>query len=176
MVFKKIMNTKEYNFVDSLEIGKQGELIIKHFLEQTFDIVADVSDIKEYQLQDIDYVCTKGNTSITIEVKTDTYKSGNLYYEYYSCLERQTEGCMQKTKADIICYYFINTNELYILNTEQFRLWVNKNLSRFRPSLVTNIMGTKMFHSQGYCVPKKFLENTFRYYKKIILKDVSSIC
>ena len=25
----------------------------KHFLEQTFDIVADVSDIKEYQLQDI---------------------------------------------------------------------------------------------------------------------------
>ena len=160
---------KEYNFTDSLYIGKQGESKIKNFLNNNFDEIIDVSDMKRFQQLDIDYVCKKGNQIITVEVKTDTYNSGNLFYEYYSCIEKETEGCLEKTKADYILYYFIYSNELYILKTNEFRKWFHKNIFKFKCSYVCNTMGNIKFNSLGYCISKNILESDFNEFLKITL-------
>ena len=114
-----------YEFKKSLNVGNAGEEKIKQFLLSLSNIesVKSVQNIKKYQDEDIDFIVTfKNKKQYTVEVKTDTYTSGNLYYETVSCAEKNTLGCLEKTKADFIFYYFAKYDRLYILKTNSFRL------------------------------------------------------
>ena len=77
-------NVTLHDFEKSLNIGKQGESIILNFLLTLEDIksIRQVQDIGFYQRKDIDFIVTfKNGKKYTVEIKTDTYKSPNLYYE-----------------------------------------------------------------------------------------------
>lgn len=163
-----------YEFNNSLIVGNEGEKKVKDFLLSLDHIekVKSVQNIKKYQLEDIDFVITFKNKNIcTIEVKTDTYKSGNLYYETKSCVEKNTIGCLEKTKADYIFYYFSKYDRLYILKTNPFRNWVKNEILKFSKNPSNSVLKKKevfnkvtfnsnneLYTSEGYIIPLRYIE------------------
>lgn len=92
-------------------MNKQGlavQEIVKHHLEQRGNKVVDVSQVKDYQKHDIDFIVFKGDKSTTLEVKKDKslFRTGNIFVEcgfqrgnFYSL------GWIKYCEADYICYY-----------------------------------------------------------------------
>ena len=162
------MNNKVYEFNSSNKIGHQGEQFVKQWILELHPNVAsitDVSDDKIYQKQDIDFVIdfTNGKQA-TVEIKTDTYKTGNMFFETVSNEEYRTKGCLMKTNANFLFYYFPNYQNgvLYIFKMKSFRKFVLDNISHFRERKVTNTTHTSI----GYIVPLSYIENNFSEYKK----------
>jgi len=163
-----------HDFKKSIIVGQEGEEIIKNYLRNNPKVESfeDVSNIERYQNRDIDLIVQfKNNTAVAVEVKTDTYTSGNIFYETMSNMEHGVVGCMVKSKADYLFYYFTKTRELYILDFEKYRTWFRANRYRFTRKLLKNVdkARTGTYTSEGYTIPKKFLEEDFKGYKKIIL-------
>lgn len=162
------MSNKIYEFNSSNKIGHQGEQFVKQWileLHPNVNSITDVSEDKFYQKQDIDFVVdfTSGKQA-TVEIKTDTYKTGNMFFETISNEEYQTKGCLMKTNADFLFYYFSNYQNgvLYIFKMKAFRKFVLDNLPHFRERRVTNTTHTSI----GYIVPLSYIENNFAEYKK----------
>ena len=162
------MSNKVYEFNSSNKIGHQGEQFVKQWILEFHTNVASITDVsndKFYQKQDIDFVVDFINgKQVTVEIKTDTYKTGNLFFETISNEEYQTKGCLMKTNADFLFYYFSNYQNgvLYIFKMKAFRKFVLDNLPRFRERKVTNTTHTSI----GYIVPLSYIENNFSGYKK----------
>lgn len=171
----EINNKKIYKFENSLTVGCEGEEKIKQFLLSLNNVlkVQSVQNIKKYQIDDIDFIIEFTNKKIaTIEVKTDTYKSGNLYYETKSCVEKNTIGCLEKTKANYIFYYFNKYDRLYILKTNLFREWVREEIKNFNLDPDNSKLNKKqvfnkrysdnnsnnLYTSEGYTIPLYYLE------------------
>lgn len=169
-----INNKKIYKFENSLNVGYEGEEKVKIFLLSLDNVsnIISVQNIKKYQDDDIDFIVEFTNKkSATIEVKTDTYKSGNLYYETKSCVEKNTIGCLEKTKADYIFYYFNKYDRLYILKTNLFRKWVREEIKNFNLNPSNSKLNKKqvfnkrysdnsndLYTSEGYTIPLHYLE------------------
>lgn len=105
------------NFEKSLEQGKIGEDIVFEYLKNKFEKVVDVSDDKQYQSDDVDFLCYRDNKEFKVEVKTDYRmdKTGNLFFELSH--ERKTgtyQGFFYKSTADFLLNLNANTNKLYI--------------------------------------------------------------
>lgn len=162
------MSEKVYNFKDSIKFGKYGEDIVINYIKNLKYDVIDVSNDKKYQNMDIDILLkTKDNTYIGVEVKTDSYDTGNIFFEIVSSTYPFNEGCMFKTRSDFIFYFFTKTKELYILNTSKYRKFVLDNISRFEFKKVKN----KTYESLGCLVPKKAVEKNHEICRKVVLKD-----
>jgi len=119
---------KIYNFDDSNEFGKKGERIVKNTLARLYPelIIEDKSNDRVYQSKDIDAVVksTKHNNQRQIEIKTDSYDtSGNIAYEIISNTTYNTLGCLEKTEADTIFYYFPHSDVLYTFAMPDLRNW-----------------------------------------------------
>lgn len=114
------------------EISNKGEEIIYNYLwkhKSTLKVI-DVTKDKWFQQFDIDFIQVDCNGGVNkIEVKTDRLadKTGNMVYEIWSDRRIYAKGCFEKTEADYIFYYLINTKVLYIFNTQELRTWVNKH-------------------------------------------------
>ena len=109
-------------------VGQNGEYIIYNYLSNhssTINLI-DVSKDKWFQQFDIDFIQITNDGINKIEVKTDRIadRTGNMVYEVYSDKRFYTLGCFEKTEADYIFYYLINTNILYIFDTQELREWV----------------------------------------------------
>ena len=88
--------------------GIEVQEIVKSHLTQRHIKVVDVSQVKDYQRHDIDFILFKGDKSTTLEVKKDKslFRTGNIFVEcgsqrgiYYSA------GWVKYCEADYICYY-----------------------------------------------------------------------
>ena len=178
---------KVYEFKKSLNVGELGEDIVEKYLNSLNNVreVKSVKNIKKYQNDDIDFLVYLNNgKKLSIEVKCDSYKSGNLYYETKSCVELNTPGCLEKTKADYIFYYFLNLKTLYIFKTNKFREWVRSEIKKHNINPQSNIIRKKevfnkffnkksnsedIFTSLGYTIPLNYIEsrlNNTNIYKK----------
>lgn len=171
----KSERVKIHNFKNSLEMGKKGEIIITDFLKEYPGVVEvyGVEHIKKYQEEDVDLlVLFKDKKKRKIEIKTDGYMTGNIFYETVSSIEGNTVGCMEKTKADFLFYYFPRSEELYIINMRAYRKWFSENKEKFTQKIITNKCrdNKNVYHSEGFLIPKSFLESNFKAYKKHILK------
>lgn len=159
------MSDKVYEFNSSNQVGKVGEEFVLSQLKtlpQVSEII-DVSDNRHYQIEDVDFFVRFVNgQEYKVEIKTDTYKSGNLFFEIYSNVETRTQGCLMKTKADYLFYYFVNLKSLYVFHMEDFKKFVLDNLNSFKQRTVKNLT----FNSMGYLVPLKFIEENFKNMKK----------
>lgn len=169
------MNDVVHNFNKSINIGEHGEQIIKSYLEANPDVldVIDVSKDKSYQDKDIDFIVKlKNGENISVELKTDTYDTGNIFYEAISNQEYNVLGCMIKSKARCLFYYFIKTKELYIIDFKAYKKWVNKNNERFVRKRIKNInkCGNAITHSVGLLIPKRIFEREMigHFNKKIV--------
>lgn len=169
------MSNTVHNFNKSINVGDYGEQIIKSYFKTNPNIVyvIDVSKNKKYQDKDIDFIVKlKNGENISVELKTDTYDTGNIFYEVISNKEYNVLGCMIKSKAKCLLYYFIKTKELYIIDLKSYRKWINKNNERFAKKKIKNInkRGNDITHSIGLLIPKRIFEKEMIGYfnKKII--------
>lgn len=169
------MNNVVHDFNKSINVGDNGEQIIKSYFENNPNIVdvIDVSKDKKYQDKDIDFIVKlKNGEDISIELKTDTYDTGNIFFEAISNKEYNVLGCMIKSKAKCLFYYFIETKELYIIDFKEYKKWVNKNNARFAKKKIKNInrYGNDITHSIGLLIPKKIFEKEMvgHFNKKIV--------
>lgn len=78
-----------YNMKDQLAVGKLGEQVAIDYVKKScelgrlsFESYEDVRSIKTYQEQDIDFLIhRKDGRTVTLDAKTDTYTTGNIFLE-----------------------------------------------------------------------------------------------
>lgn len=119
------------------KIGNKGENAIYDYLlnhPSTIKLI-NVTKDKWFQQFDIDFIQQDIFHNINkIEVKTDRLadKTGNMVYEIWSDKRTHSKGCFEKTEADYIFYYLINTRILYIFKTIDLRAWVRLHASSLK--------------------------------------------
>lgn len=110
-------------FKNSLEIGKQGEKIIRNKLAQ-FGFNTEDSNIKEIDFT-VSYTYPMfGKIAVTCECKYDIYanKSGNIAIEVFNTKLVKPSGIMS-TK----CYFWfhvLSDNEIYFALVKSLKKWV----------------------------------------------------
>lgn len=176
-----LITERVHNFQQSLILGEQGESKIFDYIKQieTTKDIKDVRNMSEYQSKDIDFIVTKKNgKDYTVEVKTDQYTSLNLFYETISAVETNSVGCMEKSQAKYLIYYFTNYNKFYLIDLKKFNDWVRKLIAKQSPVLKLKQFKNDRFDgskytSQGYTIPLRYIENNFpvKYCKMIRLDE-----
>lgn len=174
------MNKNNNIFSESLKRGELGEeIFLSSFAGmKTVKKVYDARHSDKYQDMDIDFTLDLSHksklidsTSISIELKTDYTTHENLYYEKYSCYELHTAGCMEKTKSDLLIYYYIRKNFFYVLKTDTFRDWVHVHSEEFRKNFKVERGRAGTYHKAGLLIPTSSIEAAYEN-KKIIGKKV----
>ena len=136
------MSNKLYDFKSSLQTGKIGEELVLNWIINNEKIkeFQDVREVDLYRKKDIDFIVTMWDSKeYTIEVKTDKWRTPNIYFETISSIENNTPGCMYKTEADYIFYYFLAYKEFYNRAT----------------NAETGL--TYLYTTGGYIIPKKYI-------------------
>ena len=173
---------KIHDFKESIKAGSAGEKIIEAYIKSlasTKDL-KDVRKDKKYQKIDVDFLWTNIlGEEYTVEVKTDSYTSKNIFYETISCVETNSIGCLDKTETDFIFYYYSNKNELYIIKMKEYKEWFDERIDGFNQKGYKKTFKNKRFDNsfyttEGYAFPVKLLEDsTYRWVRKINMKGVS---
>ena len=116
------MNQKD---LDYGAIGEHKAWI--EFLES--DLVKNVLDVRKdeyFQKKDIDFLILGTNYSVTkIEVKTDSkgHTTRNIAFETIS---RGKQGCLARSEADWVYYYFEITGESFMINMRKLREYIEQ--------------------------------------------------
>ena len=149
-----ILGKEIYDFSGRDKLGKIGEAVCQEMLKLLpwVDEVKSVRSDKDYQKKDIDLVVnSKDKRVCNIEVKTDSYTSGNMFYETVSNNITNEPGCFETSESDYIFYYFIHPEyrKIYVFQTKELREWVHNNKDRYKIKQVFNYT----FCSLGYAIP-----------------------
>ncbi len=164
--------TKAYYFKDQADSAKKGIDISCGYLKSlpSHVEIINVESNSEYQDKDIDLIWKYENAEkrlceCAIEVKTDSYTTGNFWLETISNDVRNTEGCFLKSKADYFFYYFEKLDILYIIPLKSAKEWLVGNLNRFRESKTSTKdkkSGTHLYHTIGRIVPIETLKKELK--------------
>lgn len=170
-------------FTGSLKRGEKGEEIFMASLASSTAVkkVYDARSSAKYQDLDVDFIidlsqksmlsALAGSTRVLVELKTDYTSHQNLYYEKSSCYELHTAGCMEKTKSDLLIYYYIRKNVFYVLKTDTFRNWVREHSDDFRKNFKEERGRFGIYHKEAFLIPTSSIEAACEN-KKIIGKKV----
>lgn len=174
------MNQVNKIFAGSLKRGELGEeVFLSSFAGmKTVKKVYDARHSAKYQDMDIDFVLDLrqksklvDSTRISVELKTDYTTHENLFYEKSSCYELHTAGCMEKTKSDLLIYYYIRQKCFYVLKTDTFRDWVHVHSDDFRKNFKTEQGRYGIYHKEALLIPTASIEAAYEN-KTIIGKKV----
>lgn len=133
-------------FVNDKKIGKIGEKIAKKIIEEQFGYsLEDVSEDREWQKEDVDFLLNGGTCKV--EVKTDRTITPNIFFETESNSKRGTLGCMLYTTADILFYVHLGHQFILTAPVEPLRDWVLLNYNSFRE------VGAKTSNARGLLLP-----------------------
>lgn len=170
-------------FTGSLKRGEVGEEIFIASLAglKAVKKVYDARRSAKYQDADIDFVVDlsqknvlstlAGSTKVSVELKTDYTTHPNFYYEKSSCYELHTAGCMEKTKSDVLIYYYIRKNFFYVLKTDTFRDWVHEHSEDFIKNFKEERGRFGIYHKEALLIPTSSIEAACEN-KQIIGKKV----
>lgn len=157
-------------FTGSLKRGELGEEIFIASLASSNAVkkVYDVRSSARHQDADIDFIIDvmpknilsdlAGSASVAVELKTDFTCYQNLYYERYSCYEMHTAGCMEKTKSDVLIYYYIRQKCFYVLKTDTFRAWVHEHSEDFIKNFKPERGRFGIYHKAGLLIPTSSID------------------
>ena len=133
-------------FVHDKKIGKVGEKIAKNIIQEYYQYsLEDVSEDREWQKQDVDFLVNDG--MYKVEVKTDTTTTPNIFFETESNSNLGTLGCMLYTTADILFYVHLGHDFVLTAPVEELRDWVLLNYNSFRE------VGTRTSNARGLLLP-----------------------
>ena len=119
-------------FKEDNEIGKRGEQIFSRFLDKLNLPYRDVSDLPEYQKQDVDFIVGFGQDDVKFEVKNDTRiaSTRNIF------------------KADVMVIVSESERRLYMISSDSLKRFVEENKNGLR--FISRVPGS---NSCGYLVP-----------------------
>ena len=155
-----------YNFPDRLGIGKRGEQIFEQHAKNSQEVIdiKDVSNERKYFSKGIDYIIKKRNGAIVnIDVKCDTYSSGNFFIEIG--YDDGRSGCIYTTEADYWFYIFVKQEpmEAWWLNIERVREYMESYGAGWFNCHVRNIdRAGNEFFAIGSPIPKDILPGVSR--------------
>lgn len=95
---------KIYDFRAQLAHGESGENLFKTYFEKQGYSIIPATRQEQFKGIDFHLVNAEG-MPVTVEVKTDSYKSGNVFVELVSNSETKTQGWAYKTAAEWLVYY-----------------------------------------------------------------------
>jgi len=149
-------------FDKSLASGKGGEaLVVEGFREilSTVEVV-DVSDNKDYQDEDVDFLWITKNLFKTdvfkVEVKTDSFPENNIFFELISNLEKGLAGCLMYTQADYLAYYYEQTGNCYVFDAQRLKKEIFNHpfyLDDSKKKKVKNRVGQGSYTTVGLAIP-----------------------
>lgn len=155
----------KYDFEQCLAVGKNGEKTAKETLEDYLVEykIKDVSDIKEYQDKDIDFILVHQGTGeeIEVEVKTDNtnHKNWNMFVEDISCERLGSDGWLRKTKAKYVFYQYTQRNCSIMVPVDIIRALTQINTYKLGKAF------DKFKTSVGFLVPVSDIEKELSNYK-----------
>lgn len=128
--------------------------------------VENVEDDPFFQSLDVDLLLhRRGRNPLLVEVKGDTYTTGNLYIETISNTRLDSPGCMIYTAADYLAYYFVRAGTALWIPTKKLQEWIPENINRFpKHNPVTTRNAKVVSNGEGHTVPVG-----------VLLKEVSGI-
>lgn len=110
-------------FEESLTAGKSGESLFAAALIKRGHSVEDLSNIREYQLKDIDFRISKNNQTTTVEVKNDKASeyTGNVFIEIRNRNNRSRnyDGWANYCEADYIAFVQPQSKCAHIVDREE---------------------------------------------------------
>lgn len=154
------MAKKQYNFNEVNNVAKVGAAQLERWLlaqNQTIQ-VKNVEEDSTYQAIDVDllWFTKKKAEGYKVEIKVDRlYKTGNFFFETYSNLERQTPGCFMYTEADLVFYYYLEPQHLFILPMPSTRDWFIEHRKSFNVRDTSTPVGDSYYTTQGCLVPRQ---------------------
>lgn len=131
---------------------------------KSFKAFKNVEDDKRFQDADIDFLVKIKGKVKSVEVKVDSYTSGNFFFELISNVKADTLGCVFKSKADFWFYYFSNYKKVYIFKTKDMQEYVKLNRNNYRVSDVANSGegNRENYYTRGLIVPIKDFINSVK--------------
>lgn len=168
-----------HDFYKDLATGKVGEARIMEWFKRNslIDHVDDLRDISSYREVDVDFrIHFKDGHCETAELKTDGTTYPNLYYEEYSAIETGSIGCLAKTQADNIIYFYNKLGFMYRLDTLKFRAWIGDNRDDIIKRTGVKKVSTRRYDgstytSIGIAIPRVMIDQDLKLMgTKIFLK------
>jgi hypothetical protein len=125
-----------YSFVEQLERGKAGEDILDEYFSKWYQITC--ATLQE-EKRGIDRFFLRDEITTAVEYKTDdkTSKTGNVFVETYSNLERNKFGWAWTCQADILIYFAL-PDTLYIVKPHVIREHIDEWLEKYGIRTVKN--------------------------------------
>ncbi|MGE5438038.1 MAG: hypothetical protein ACM3O3_12565 [Syntrophothermus sp.] len=168
---------KLYQMDECVNVANIGTKIISNYLlsrDNTIKLI-NVEKDKKFQSIDIDLLLISNvdnNVELsTIEIKVDTYDTGNYFFETISNMNKNTDGCFLYSQAKWLYYYFLNTDELHIFEFSNIRLYLKDNYKRFESKKPLTTCGDiPYYNSFGYIVPITTIKNELK--KVFIIKGL----
>lgn len=145
-------------FKDDLEVGKRAEKLVAAALAARGHKVIDVSDDREYQRRDIDFILESPNgQQTTLEVKNDlrSDQTGNVFIETYSANNYSRKGAGWYYYCDATYLAFVQEKKgiAHIVAFAELQSYIDNN----------NPRQCRSPFSEGYVIPIDKLK-TFNSY------------
>lgn len=142
-----------YRWAPQLALGAKGLRLVSALLRVRGFFVRDVSDIPDEQARDVDLYVQPPESSrwMTVEVKTDTYTSGNLFLELSSSSGKP--GCVYKSRAQWWAYWLKGLEVLLLIDLPALQLWLLDHQAEYERKRVHSIRGRSGWSVEGLLVP-----------------------
>lgn len=134
------MSKNVYEFDKQHTIGKNGEILLTVLFPNNFKMNTDF---------DGDLII---NNKHKFELKTDTYKSGNFFFERKSNVRLDNDGSVWQSKhheCKYFAFYMIRYDVVCVWETDILLEWLENNISNYGEIIVEN----KTKESMGYAIP-----------------------
>ena len=148
-----------------------GEYKAQCYLRSQGYEVEDTTLNPDFFDKDIDFIATKGNEKITIEVKWDNriHDTGNMFIETITDLDKNKAGWFLFCQADYIYYGDAKNNLFYVFKTDDLRQFMQNNPTQERKASDYNNRRQLKKISQGSIVPIN--EFSQKYNVRVVILD-----
>lgn len=149
-------------FVEASSIEARGQRVLLPWLRHRFsEVVAFNSGPSHLKMQkqcDLVAESKDGGHFVCVELKIEESNAhGNLFLESFSNKSRCNPGWLFKCEADLLLYYFIETDDLLTLSVRKLKAWAfsNHNGSWAVASYPERGQGKyqQLNDTWGWCVP-----------------------
>ena len=110
--------------------GEKAEQIVYNYLRDKRDLeLINVTNVREYQDKDIDFLLNFRNRTFGLEVKTDykIHKTNRFLLEYDTYKDNKVwRGWMNKSQTDYLIWYSFELNTMFILDFAKLKAWADR--------------------------------------------------
>lgn len=147
-----------YDFKTQVRKGTEGEALAALYLLACGRVktVFNRAEDPAFQKRGVDFEvdCGDGETC-WLDVKTDSYTTGNFFFETVSSLEGGKDGCFIKSEAHAWFYWFPKWDRGYWLPLGEVQRFVLGQADRWRSARTSTGVGCSSYTSKGLLVPIK---------------------